>query len=117
MLATRARSRLFIRDLQQVVRECDAGNVVERSRIDRHARKVVLLQQLEKVLERDGFGHGEDLRSRRHHFAHQFVAEFDGRPHQVAVALLENSFFLSGFKQRLHVHRGLFLRADRLFRQ
>ena len=56
-------------------------------------------------------GNSEDLRPRRHHFAHQLVAELDSGTHQVAIALFENAFFFAGLKQRLDVGRGLHLPA------
>ena len=74
--------------------------------IDRHARKVVLLQQFKKLLQRDRLRDGKNLRPRRHHFAHQLVAKLDGRAHQVAIALFENSFFFARLEQRFHVRRG-----------
>ena len=50
----------LVGDLQQVVGEGDAGNVVERAGVDGNAGEVVFAQQLEKLLEGDGSGNGED---------------------------------------------------------
>jgi len=66
------------------------------------------------MLERGGGGHGEDGRARRHDFADQLVTEFDGGAHQFAIALFEDSLFLTGFKQGFDVDGGLFFRAGRL---
>ncbi len=67
--------------------------------VDRHARKIVLLQHFEKALERDRLRNRKHLRARRHHFAHQLFAEFDGGAHQFAVALFENAFFFARLEQ------------------
>jgi hypothetical protein len=48
-------------------------------------------------------GNGEDLRARRHDFAHQLVAELYGGAHQVDVVLFEDALFLAGFEQGLDV--------------
>ena len=109
--------RFFIGNLQQIVRKCDPGDGVERSLVDRHARKIVLLQHFEKVLERDRLRNRKHLRARRHHLAHQLVAKLDRRAHQFAVALFENSFFFARLEQRLHIGRGLVFFGNRLLGQ
>jgi hypothetical protein len=43
----------LVGDLQQVVREGDAGYVVERAEVDRDAGEIVLAQQLQKLLQRN----------------------------------------------------------------
>ena len=68
--------------------------------------KLCSLQHLKKVLEGDRIANGKHLRTRRHHFAHQLVAELDCGANQVAVALFEDAFFLAGFEQRLDVGCG-----------
>ena len=77
----------------------------------------MLLQQLQKTLQRDRFRDGEDLRPRRHHLAHQHVAKLHRRAHQFAVALFQNAFLFAGLDQRLHIRRGLLFGAGRLLRQ
>ena len=100
----------LVGDLQQVVGEGDAGDVVERAGVDGDAGEVVLAQLLEELLERDGAGNGEDGGARRHHLADQLVAELDGGADQFAVALFEDSLFFAGFEQRLDIDGGLFFR-------
>ena len=46
-------------------------------------------------------------------FAHQFVSELDGRAHEIAVGFFEDSLFLAGFEQCLHIHRSFFLQIWR----
>ena len=85
--------------------------------VDRHAREVVLAQLSRKCSSVMASGDGEDLRPRRHHLAHQLVAELDGGAHQVAIALFQNALFFAGFEQRLDIDGRLFFRADRLLGQ
>jgi hypothetical protein len=53
-------------------------------------------------------GNGEDSGTRRHDFADQLVAEFDGGADQVNVALFQDALFFAGFKQRLDIDGGFF---------
>ena len=46
--------------------------------------------------------HGKHLRTRLHGFAHRLAAELHHRLDQVAVAFLNNAFFLARFDQRIH---------------
>ena len=106
-----ARARLIVGDLQKVVGEGEAGDVVERAGVNGDARVVVLAQNLEKALQRDGFRDGEDFRARSHDLANQLVAELDGGAHQIAVALLEDALFLAGLDERFDIGCGFFFRA------
>ncbi len=107
----------FIRNLQQVVGKRDAGHIVQGTRINRNAGEVVLAQQLEELFESERLGNRKDLRPRRHHLAHQLVAELDGRAHQVDVVLFENALFFPGFQQRLDIDGRLLLLTGRRLRQ
>ena len=59
-------------------------------------------------------GDGEDLGARRHHLAHQLVAELDGGADQVAVALFEDALLFAGFEQGLDIGVGFLFGSDLL---
>ena len=67
--------------------------------------KVCSFSIARKLDRRSIRGDREDLRPRRHHFAHQLVAELDRRAHQVAVALFQDAFFFARFEQRTQHRR------------
>ena len=109
-----SRARFFIGDLQQVVRKRDAGDVVERSLENRHARiscaPSASSRKRSSVIDS---GTAKTCGPRRHHFAHQLVAKLNSRAHQVAIAFFQNAFFFAGLEQRFNISRGLFFRGDR----
>ena len=70
-------SRFLIANLQQIMRKRDPRNGVKRALVHRHTRKVMLLQHFKKALDSDRLRNREDLRTRRHHLAHQLVSELD----------------------------------------
>ena len=72
------------------------------SLVDRNARVGRLVEQLGELRDGHVDGNGDDFGPRRHHLAHRLVAELDHRLDQVAVAFLQNAFFLTGFDQRVH---------------
>ena len=74
-------------------------------------------QMVQKMFQGNRFLDGEDLRTRRHHFPHQLVAEFNSGPDQVDIVFFEDAFFFAGLKQRFHIDGRLLFRAGRLFRQ
>ena len=86
--------------------------MVQRAREHRHAREGILLQLLQQPSQAQPLGHGKDRRPRRHHLAHHLVAELHRRPHQFAVALLQDALLLARLQQRLHrLRRMLLLRG------
>ena len=58
-------------------------------------------QQLDELLDRGVGRNGDNFRPRLHGLAHGFFAEFHHRLDQVAVAFVQNAFFLTGFDQRI----------------
>ena len=62
----------------------------------------MFLYQFGKLGDGHGNRHSHDLRPRRHDLAHRFVTELNHRLDEVAVALLQDSFFLAGFDQRVY---------------
>ena len=102
-----ARAGFLVGDLQQVVSEGQALDVVERAGVDGHARVILPAQQLEELLQGDRFFDGEDLGARGHDFADQHVAELDGAADKVAVALLEDALFFAGLDKGFDIDSGL----------
>ena len=94
--------------LQNVLRVNDALDVVNAFCVHRNARVVLGAQHFDETLHRGFHRHGKHLRTRLHGFAHRLAAEFDDRLNQIAVAFLNNSFFLSGFDQSIHRLRRAF---------
>ena len=64
-------------------------------------RETAWSQQFDELLHRRVDGNGDHLRPRLHGFAHRLAAEFDHRLDQVAIALLNDAFFLPGFDKRI----------------
>ena len=63
------------------------------------------------MLEGCGLGNGEDLGARSHDLADQLVAELDGGADEVAVALLQNAFFLAGLDEGFDIDGGFVFEA------
>ena len=97
----RLRAGGSIGNMQQIVGEGNAGNVIERAAKHRHARIGMLLQPGDKVFQRHVRGNRKDMRPRGHDFAHHLVAKLNRGADQVAVALFDDSLFLSRFDQGL----------------
>ena len=62
-------------------------------------------------------GTAKTSRASHHRFADQLVTEFDRRAYQLAIALFEDSFLLTGLNQGIHIDCRLFFRAGRLLRE
>src|ERR1039458_3080313 len=101
-------ARVRVEDLQEVLGIDNAFDMVDIAFIDRYARIGIPLYQFGEILDGGVDGHRDDLGPGPHHFAHRLVAEFDHRLDKIAVALLQNALFLTGFDQRVHGLRGMF---------
>ena len=64
-------------DVEEVVGEGDAGDVVERAGVDGDAGEGVLVDDLSELLEGEVAGDGDDLGARGHDLADDLVAELD----------------------------------------
>src|SRR5262249_15686871 len=104
----RAELRFTIRHLQNVLRENNALNVVNRSLVHRHARKWLSAQQLDELLDRCVLRYSDNLGPRLHGLANGFAPKLDHRLDQVAISRIENAFFLSRLDQRIHGFRRTF---------
>ena len=95
-------SGIGVGDLQEVVGEDDAGDVVERALEDGDAGEGVLFELGGELLEGEGAGDGKDLGSRGHDLADELVAELDDGADELAVGLFEDALFLAGFEEGVH---------------
>src|SRR5271157_2483286 len=82
--------------------------MVNRTFVHGDAREMLAPEQLDHLLDgavgRDRY----HLRPWLHRLAHRFAAELDHRLDQVAIAFLDNAFFLSGFNQGVNGFGGSF---------
>ena len=91
--------------MQQVVGEGNAGDVIERALKHRDAGVRMLLQPGDKIFQRHFRRNSEHMRPRGHDVTHHFVAKFHRGADQIAIALFDDSLFLSRFDEGLN--RGL----------
>ena len=75
-LAHGAGARVAIGDLQQIMGQHDADDVINIAVVNRHARVGFAALQFRKLFDGGIGGDGGDLRTRRHDFSHCLVAEF-----------------------------------------
>ena len=71
-------------------------------------------QQLDELFDRRVGGNRHNFRTRLHRLAHRLLAEFHDRLDQVAIAFVQNAFFLASLDERIHGFRlsfGLFVRV------
>ena len=80
-----------------------------------HAREGLVFKQLDELLHRCVGGNSHNFRARLHRFAHGLLAKFDDRLDQVAIAFVQDAFFLSSFDERIHGFRLGFGRFIRMF--
>src|ERR1039457_4290104 len=114
--ALRVGARVRIQDLQEVLRIHNTFDMVDLAFTDRYARIGILLHQFGKFLDGGVDGDRDDLGPGRHHLPHRLVAEFDDGLDKIAVALLQNALFLTGFDQRVNrLRRMLRLLSGMLF--
>ena len=73
--------------------------------IHRHAGKRLGAQQFDELLDRGVGRDGDDFRPRLHGLADRLLAELHHRLDQVAIAFIEDAFFLARFDQRVHRFR------------
>ena len=71
--------------------------------VDRNARILLVDDQLPQVLEGSIGGYRDDVRTRRHHFAHGLVAERDHGLDQPPVIFFDDAFLGAGGDQRFDV--------------
>ena len=91
-----------VEDLEEVVGEGDAGDVVERAGEDGDAGEAWLVDVGGELFEREGAGDGEHLGARGHDLADDFVAELDDGADELAVGLFEDALFFAGFEEGVH---------------
>ena len=91
-----------VEDLEEVVGEGDAGDVVERAGVDGNAGEGAFVDLRGELAEGEGAGDGEDLRARSHDLEDDLVTELDGGPDQFAVGLFEDAFLFAGFEKGVH---------------
>ena len=94
-------------DLEKVMGEGDAGDVVQRLAEDGDAGEDVFLDGGGELFEREGGGDGEDLGAGGHDLADDLVAELDDGAEEFAVGLFEDALLFSGFKESVHGLRGM----------
>ena len=94
--------RIGIRHLQHILCVNDSHDLVDASLENRHARKRPRSQQLNKFFDTGITRHNYHFRPRLHRFACSFFAKLHNRLNQIAVALIQDSFLLPGFDQRVH---------------
>ena len=90
---------LGVKDLQEVVGEGDAGDVIELAGVDGHAGVDVRFECGGEALERHGAFDGVDLGARGHDFADDLIAELNDGADEFAVGFFEDAFFFAGFKE------------------
>lgn len=98
-----------VKDLEEVVGEGDAGDVVERGGVDRDAGESALVKLRGELAEAQGPGDGEDLGARGHDLEDDLVAKLDGGTDEFAVGLFEDALFFAGFEERVHGFGGMVL--------
>ena len=81
----RLRARRRIGHLNQVLHDDEADDVVEVLGEDRQARILLLLHELPQVVDRRVRADRDDVGPRRHHLAHQRLAEVHDRSQQPAL--------------------------------
>ncbi len=100
-----ARVRLSVRHLQNILRVNDSLNVMNRPFEHWHTGKRFHAQQFNELLDRGIGRDGDDFRPRLHRLSHRLFAKFHDRLDHVTVALVQDSFLLTGFNQRIHGFR------------
>ena len=71
--------------LNQILHDDEPDDVVEVVGEDRQPRVFLLLHELAQVVDRRVGANRDDVRPRRHHFAHERLAEVDDRSQQPAL--------------------------------
>ena len=104
-----------VRHLQHVLGKHDAYDVMNRAFENRHPRKRLGPQQLDKLLHGRVGGDGHNFRPRLHGLANGFFAELHHRLDQVAIAFVQNAFLLARFDERVHRFRLGLGRLVRMF--
>ncbi len=100
-------------DLQHILGVDDPLDVVNGAFENRHAGEGFLAQQFDELFDCGVGGDGDDFGPGLHGFANSLFAELHHRLNEVAVAFVQNAFFLASFDQRVHGFRlgfGLLLR-------
>ena len=83
----------------------EADNLIDILLEDGNARILLGDDELAQLFERRVGGDGDDVGTRRHHFAHHLIAEFDHGLDQLAVVFFDQSLFGAGADERLDVFR------------
>ncbi len=96
-------------DLEQVVGEDDAGDVVEIAAVDGNTGEDVLFEGGGELLQSEAAVDGVDLGARGHDLADDLVAELDDGANELAIALLEDALFFPGLEQGVHGLGGMLL--------
>src|SRR5580704_17149088 len=108
-------ARLRIGHLHHVLRVDHANDVVNGIAIDRYPRERLGAEQYDKLFHRHLRGHGDHFRPQLHGFANRRAAELHDRLDQIAIARLNDAFFLARLDERIHrlggAFRSLFRRA------
>ena len=94
-----------VRHLQHVLGEDDAHDVMDGAFENRHPGKRLGAQQFDELLDRGVGRNGHDFRPRLHGLADSLLAELHHRLDQVAIAFIQDAFFLAGFDERIHRFR------------
>src|SRR5215204_3835193 len=95
----RRHRRLCVRrQRNEILHEHNPGDVVEVVAIDGHPRILLFAKQRTQILQRGVGTYGDDVRTRRHHFADDGLGEIDDRLQQFAAFSLGNgTLFRLGF--------------------
>ena len=94
-----------VRHLQDILGEDDPHDVMDGALENRHPGKRFGAQQFDEFLDGGVGGNGHDFRPRLHGLADRLLAELHHRLDQVAIAFIQNAFFLAGFDERVHRFR------------
>ena len=90
------------RKLDKIMRQHHAFNLIDAGGINGHAGMRLVAQQRSKLFNGGGRWHGEDVRARRHHVTHRFVAKFNHGLNELAIALFQNAFFFRSLNERVN---------------
>src|SRR5580704_6190998 len=91
-----------VRDLQDVLREDDAHDVMDGAFEHRHPGETFGAQQFDKLLDGGVGRNSHDLRPRFHRLAYGLLAELHHRLDQVPIAFIQDAFFLPGLDERVY---------------
>ena len=92
----------------EILDEHEPCDVVEALFVDRKPRVLLLAKERAELADRRAFPDGDDIGPRRHHFAHQRVAEIDDALQEPPLFAFDQALLLRRLDIRLGDHVGLF---------